>query len=402
MEGVCPAGGLRKLGPVKVLHVAPSLAYEWGGSAKVVSELTENLSKMGVETTICASKEKGHEGAVYRPRGVRVKDFAESIFANLWTGFSVSLGRALHEQIINTDIVHIHEIWHYPHFAAYRAARRQKKPYIVTVHGMLDPWCLDHKKRRKKIYAHLFQRGILETASAIHALTKQEREQISAFVVHERIVVLPNGLNVEEYDPIPPRGEIEALYPELRGKGVVVFIGRLHPKKGLDVLVHAWGKVLRNPGRMRTVPHLLIVGPGEERYRSKLVELVRWEGVAGHVTFAGMLTGKEKLAALSRADVFVLSSHSEGFSMVVLEAMLCKTPVVISPQCNFPDVGLAEGGEVVESDPEELASALVRLLNNPELRTKMGENGARLVRERFAWRGIAAEMVELYRRILGE
>jgi len=381
---------------MKVLHVVASLSPTWGGPVPVVKGITEAMAKKGLNVTLFAPVVQGGSHGVIQLEGVRVRLFRQDLLSEVWRAYSSELTKTLHREIERFDLVHIHEIWHHPHFAAYRAARKAKKPFIITVHGALEPWCLNYKALKKRIYAVLIQRRILNRAAAIHAITQEEVEHIRAFGVDSPIFTIPNGIDSEEFSELPPREELEKHYPELQGKKVVLFLGRIHPKKGLDLLARAFGQVARE----RKDVHLLIVGPDEGGYRGEVERSLVSEGVVEKATFTGMLTGKEKLAALSRADIFVLPSYSEGFSMAILEALACGLPVIITRQCHFPEVAEARAGIVIDPDSAQLAEAMIELLDNPKLREEMGNNGKRLVMERFTWDKIANQMIELYQRVL--
>ena len=381
---------------MKVLHVVASLSPTWGGPVPVVKGLTEAMAREGLNVTVFAPVVQGSLHGVVQLEGVRVRLFKQNLLSGIWRAYSSELAEALHREIERFDVVHIHEIWHHPHFVAYRAARKAKKPFIITVHGALEPWCLNYKALKKKVYAALIQRRILNGAAAIHAITQEEVKHIRAFGVNRPIFTIPNGINPEEFSELPPGEEIEKLYPELQGKKVVLFLGRIHPKKGLDLLARAFGHVARECKDA----HLLIVGPDERGYRSEVERLLTSEGVVEKVTFTGMLTGREKLAALSRADIFVLPSYSEGFSMAILEALACGLPVIITRQCHFPDVAEARAGIVIDPDSAQLARAIAKLMDDPKLREEMGNNGRRLVMDRFTWDRIVDRIIGLYQRVL--
>jgi len=381
---------------MKVLHVVASLSPTWGGPVPVVKGLTEAMAKKGLNVTVFAPVVQDSSHGVIKLEGVRVTLFKQNLLSRIWRAYSSELVKVLYREIEGFDLVHIHEIWHHPHFAAYRAARKAKKPFIITVHGALEPWCLNYKALKKRIYAVLIQRRILNGAAAIHAITQEEVEHILAFGVDSPIFTIPNGIDSEEFSELPPREELEKLYPELQGKKVVLFLGRIHPIKGLDILVRAFGQVARECKDV----HLLIVGPDEGGYRGEVERLLASEGVIEKVTFTGMLTGKEKLAALSRANICVIPSYSEVRSIVALEAMICGLPLIITRQCQFPEVAEARAGIVIDPDAVQLAEAMIELLDNPKLREEMGNNGRRLVMERFTWDKVAEQMVQLYQDVL--
>lgn len=381
---------------MKILHIVISLAPEWGGPTKVVTELTEALVKKGLEISIFAPVKKGDEVKIVRPKGVNLRLFEQGFFARWWSGYSPALAKAVAQEIDKFDLVHIHELWSYPHFMTYRTAKKIKKPYVITVHGGLEPWAINHKALKKKIYSVLVQKRILREAVALHAITNEEVKHIRAFGVDNRTIMIPNGINLKEFQTLPVRRDLEQLYPQLAGKQVLLFLGRLHPKKGLDILARAFGKVARE----RDDLCLLVVGPDSEGYRAEVVKILAAEGTLDKVVFAGMLTGHEKLAVLGGADIFVLSSYSEGFSMAVLEAMVSGLPVIITRQCHFPEVAEAEAGLVIEPEVGQLATAMEKLLDEPQLRQEMGGNGRRLVNEKFTWDKIADQMIEMYDEVL--
>jgi len=383
---------------MRVLHVVSSISPEIGGPAKLVSEMAEALVQRGIEVSVFASVKKEDERTIMKPAGVNLKLFRQSFFARWWPFYSPEYSMTIRREACMFDLIHIHELWHYPHYAAYKAAKEAQKPYIISIHGALDTWCLKYKSFKKKIYASLIQRPILRQASAIHAITAEEMRHIQAFGRSNRIVVIPNGLNPEEFRNLPPKEQLQSLYPGVRGKKVILFLGRIHPKKGLDILARAFGKITAGRDDIR----LLIIGPDTDGYQHKIEKILKREGVSDKVIFTGMLTGYGKLAALGGADLFVLPSYSEGFSMAILEAMICGIPVVITHQCHFPEVGEVKAGEIIQPDVSKLTKALIKLLDNPQLCRELGENGRRLVLKKLTLNRIAAQMVKLYTDVLRE
>lgn len=381
---------------VKALHVVASLSLEWGGPTKVVVELTEALARKGLDISIFSPVREGEEAKVIYPQGVRVRLFKQGGLSALWTSYSRELAKAAREEVPNVDLVHIHEPWHHPHFAAYRAAKRARKPYIITPHGAFDPWCLNFKPLKKRIYSALIQKRTLREAGALHAITKEEIHQIRAFGANGYIAMIPNGINSSDYRELPPREQFENSYPELVDKRVVLFLSRIHPKKGLDLLATTFGQIAEE----RNDALFVIVGPDDGGYQAQVEQMLKANGVRDKTIFTGMLTGQEKLAALSRADIFVLPSYSEGFSMAILEAMICGLPVVITHQCHFPEVDGAKAGIVIDPDSNQLAEALAKLLDDPKLREEMGANGRRLILEKYTWDKIADQMIQLYEQVL--
>lgn len=381
---------------MKILHITASMSSEWGGPTKVVAELTEKLVEKGIEITIFSPFRQGEELKVVKPKGVKLRLFHQSFIDKLWTSYSLELQRAIQKEVNNFDIIHIHEIWHYPHYIAYRAAKKAGKPYVITIHGALDPWCLNYKSFKKKIYSLLIQKRILKESNVIHAITNEEVRQIENFISNKKITMIPNGINPEDFTNLPFRKELEKLYPKLIGKKVLFFLGRIHPKKGLDLLVKVFGIITRERDDVR----LLIAGPDSDGYEAKVKQILEKERTLDKVIFTGMLKDQNKLVALGGADIFILPSYSEGFSMAILEAMISKLPVIITSQCNFPEVDEYKAGIVIEPDSKQFVEALNTLLSNSKLCKKTGENGRKLVLEKFTWNKIADKMIQVYAEII--
>lgn len=382
---------------MRVLHIVASLSSEWGGPPRVVQGLTEALARRGVEVSIFVPLRRGEENSLIYPKGVEVKTFKESLpVSRIWRVYSPAFAKALNKEIFGFDLIHIHEIWHHSHFVAYRAAKKSKKPFIITPHGALEPWCLKWKYVKKKIFAALIQKSILKEANVLHALTQREAKDIKSFVGDNKIAVIPNGISPEEFQNLPLPLEIEKKYPELTNKKVILFLGRIHPKKGLDILAEAFGKIVGN----RKDICLFVAGPDNNGYQEKIKSILAKNNVLDKVIFSGALGGKDRLAALSRADMFVLPSYSEGFSMTILEAMVCRLPVIITNQCNFPEVRENEAGLVINPSTDELVKAITKLLENSALSKEMGENGRKLVLEKFTWDKIADKMINLYKNAI--
>ncbi len=382
---------------MKVLHVLPSLSPGWGGPVAVVADLARALRQQGVTSTVFAATGRRVGGNHVPIDGTATRLFPTGPLALVWTGHSPTMARALRLAAAHHDLVHIHELWHYPGYAAARAAWKVGRPYMVTVHGGLGPVALGRKALRKSLYMATFQRRILVGAAVLQAFTEAEAGHIRQHVPGAAVAVIPNGVRPEAFDDLPVGADFPGNGGDLSGKRVVLFLGRVHPGKGLDILARAFAQV----ARQRPDARLVIAGPDEGGYSARVQSILRKGRVLDRASFTGMLTGPHRLAALARADVFVLPSYFEGFSMAVLEALACGLPVVISRQCNFPEVAQAGAGLVIDTDAGQLAQALAQLLDAaPEQRRDMGERGRRLVRERYTWDAIAARMADLYRQVV--
>jgi len=381
---------------MKILLVAENLNLKSGGPTKVVCELAEILAQKGISVAIFSPVKRKAGEQIYHSKRVDVRLFSQGCASKWWTGYSADLAKALNDEASDFDLVHIHEIWHYPHYAAAMAAEKAGKPYIVTVHGSLDPWCLGRKYFKKRIFSLFCERRILRGAAAIQSLTKKETEDIKNFGVSAPIVKIPNGIDIKEFQELPAHEDFEREHVGLRDKQVILFLSRIHVKKGLDILAKAFGHIARKRDDVR----LVIGGPDNDNYQRQVEDMLKKENVLQKTVFTGMLTGVQKLSALARADIFVLPSYSEGFSMAVLEAMACGLPVIVTDQCNFPEIIPADAGIVIRSDARQLAKALESLLNDSCLRDRIGKNAKKLISEKFTLEAIANQMIMLYEKTI--
>lgn len=377
---------------LNVLHVIPSMSPEWGGPPVVVAEITSELAQQEVYSEIVTTH--GYRvgaGQITTP-GVPIFSFETELPARLWAGYSRELFCFLDTKLVDFDLVHIHEIWHYPACAAFCAARKYKLPYLFTIHGEISDWGLRQRALKKKIYRLCILDRMLRKANALHAITNMEKHQLNKLGFETPVAVIPNGVKSVAYNSLPDPSELVQRYPKLKGKRVVLFLGRLHPKKGLDTLARSFVKVA---GYFDDVV-LLVVGPNEAGTRENMETILGSRGLLDKVVFTGLLTGKDKLAAMSCADLFVLPSHSDVLGLAVLEAMAARLPVIITDACEFPEAAANGAGLVVEINDTQVADAIVKLLSDASLRKSMGQQGRKLVDERYTWRASAIAMSKLY------
>ncbi|HJX32192.1 MAG TPA: glycosyltransferase [Thermodesulfobacteriota bacterium] len=382
---------------MKVMQVIASMDKADGGAVQVVTELTRALAKKGIGITIFAPSHDDHEGDAITIKNVEVRLFKKGFFSKHWGGYAPSLGRALRNEAAHFDLIHLHGLWYYPLYAAYRAATLNRIPYLVTVHGELAKQALQRRAFKKRIYSALIQKKILKEAHAIHALSPMEARDISRFVRNPDAVIIPNGITIEEFRGGFDSQWIKNVYPQIKDKKIILFLGRVAEEKGLETLSQAFSIMTRK----RSDVCLLIVGPDKWGYKATLEKLLKREGIMDKVIFTGMLTGDQKRSALGCANVFVLPSHSEGFGVAVLEAMLSGLPVVISRQCGFKEVEKINAGRIVDIDAMTISKTLVELLDNPRACKEMGERGKRFIEKRgYSWDSIGEKILSVYKKIV--
>jgi glycosyltransferase involved in cell wall biosynthesis len=383
---------------MKILHVIADLAPRHGGPTKLAPELCRALARRGHEVALYATDYNG-DGVQSVPLmtplmqdGFTLRYFPVG-FPRVWR-YSQPLGQALRRDIPRFDVVHIHNIYLYHTLAASRACWQSDVPYVISLHGSLDPVIRNRRRLKKGVYTFLFDRRTLERAAALVYTSQIELELAHPYLrIKTPAAVAPLGLELAEYARLPAPGGFRARYPALKDKFFILFMSRINFKKGLDLLAHGFGRLARKFPQA----HLVIAGPDNEGYGVKVKQWLADEGVLDRVTFTGMIMGEEKLAALRDADVFVLPSYSENFGIVVVEALACGLPVVISDQVNIhAEISAAGAGRVIQCDAGQVADALEAVLHDPEAASHMGQRGKELVAARYQWDAVAQEFEALY------
>jgi glycosyltransferase involved in cell wall biosynthesis len=390
---------------MNVLHVIPSMAARVGGTVTYVAESCLALNARGVTTTIFTT-DQGHAPTIRLRRRATIADLPPEarpldvhLFRSSWPYKLVNspaLGTALNERVSEFDLVHIHNLFLYPQFSAARACRRRGVPYIVSLHGALDPYLRRRGRLRKGLTDLLWQRRMLECATAIHVLTDEERRMVADITPEVPRVVVSGGVNTGRFKHLPDGGSFRARFLDEPLAPLVLYVGRISHKKGLDILIRALAEVQRRMPSSR----LAIVGPDDEGLTTMLRSVARRAGVSDRTVFTGPLFDEELKSALAACDVWVLSSHSEGFSIAVIEALAAGVPVVTSPAVNIAaEMAAAHAGLVAELTPEAFALRILEVLTDKDLCAQLRAQGPKFV-QRYDWATVGPELVRMYRTVL--
>jgi poly(glycerol-phosphate) alpha-glucosyltransferase len=296
---------------------------------------------------------------------------------------------------LSPDLAHTQGIWRYYSRATSKWSSSTRHPYLISPRGMLDQWALRRSAWKKRLAWTVFERDHLHGAACIHALCEPEAKAIRQFGLRNPICVLPNGVE------LPSLPEKVADRPGHQRKSVL-FLSRLHPKKGLSELLRGWATAVKDSRQRAADWQLTIAGTDMNGHRFELESLARELGIENDVQFVGPKFGSAKEEAYFAADAFALPSHSEGLPQAVLEAWAHGLPVLMTPGCNLPD-GFEVGAAIrVLADPRGIASGLSQLfeMTDAERRT-VGRRGRELVESRYTWPTVARQMREVYDWILG-
>lgn len=380
---------------MKVLHVIPSTAARDGGPAVAIREMTAALARAGTDVSVATTDADGPREHLAVPLGRPVRDGGVTywFFARTTPGewkLSVGLFRWLLAHAAEFDVVHVHAIFSFATLAACRTAKHAGVPYVLRPLGTLDPWSLQQKRWKKRIYYRLLERQHLTAAAAIHATSDSEREGVRLLGFGEKVRVVRLGVPVVE---VGTRGRERARPLRL------LFLSRLHPGKGIPLLLQA----LRDLRRAGTQVELTIAGSGPAPYREELEALSAALGLGPAVVrFVGHVAGETKRRLLAEADAFVLPSSHENFGIAVAEALAAGLPVVISDQVGIAaDVTAADAGRVVPLAVEPLAKAIDEIARDNVGRLRMGQNAMALARQHYSWEHAAQELQLLYGDVAG-
>ncbi len=365
------------------LHFTQSLEpLQGGGLGQAALDLHLQLLQDGFASRLISTRSEQF-GRVWPETYQYVRQGPPMLYfaPNLRTGSAKCVAQA--------DVIHGHGFYVYPNWAMGCLARRHHKPLVYHPHGMFDPWILGRSRWKKRPVHLLFENQNMRECRLWRALTNKEADQIRGLGFKAPIVVAPNGVRLEDYDLVAPAGNPPQLtLPErVRNKRCLVFMARLHPKKGLKLLLPAWaGLAERNKDW-----ELVIAGPDEGGYLATVKTLIRELGLESNTTLTGIVTGGAKLELLRRADIFILPSFSEGLPVTVLEAMTCRVPVIATRESNVPELENEGGGWLCNAGVDSIQETLSRALATSDAERKSrGQTARALVERRYTWPGIAA------------
>lgn len=385
---------------MRILHVIGTLDPAAGGPPAVVCRLASAQAASGDEVCVLCYANPPRQSAVAEAVN-RVPGFGEVRTNTVQPDRGMArltasrARRALGqwcdeaiEQAPGQALVHLHGVWEPLLKAAADVARRHHMPYVLTPHGMLDPWALQQRRLKKKLALALGYRAMIHGAAVVHALNATEAELMAPLRLRQPPAVAPNAVFLEEVPwPPPPRGAGDL--PR------VLFLGRLHAKKGLDVLIEAFAIVAAEHATVE----LVIAGPDAGAEASARAA-VRRLGLDARVQWAGSVSSAQKWSLLASATCFCLPSKQEGFSVAALEALASGVPVVLSEGCHFPEVAEAGAGLIVPRQVEAVATALSAILGDPARAADMARRGRELVETRYTWPLVAARIADIYRTAL--
>lgn len=369
---------------MRILQIVPSLEQEASGPSYSVPQLANALADRGHDVRLLSVGGQAPSVDVRCQQTRFANDWSSPrVLKHLWA--SREMKAALPALAAEADIVHAHGLWAMPNVYPARAAKRAGRPYVISPRGTLGPAALRFSAMRKRLFWLALQGGAVRSARAFHATSESEHGEIRDFGLGQPVILAPNGIELPSLSPRPAPPARTALY-----------VGRVHPKKGLENLIAAWARAAPS----HTGWSLRIVGPGDERYLDQLRRLAAQSG-APHIAFEGGVYGQDKQHAYRDADLFVMPTLNENFGMTVAEALAHATPVVCTKGAPWAGLTAHGAGWWIDHGVEPLTAALDKAMTlDRDALAEMGLAGRRWMADEFSWPAVAARMEAAYQWIL--
>jgi len=379
---------------MKILNIC---GYSWdiGGPPKIIYDHAVVQMSMGAEVTILTPISEGQK--IYAiPDGAKVVTCKRHWFAKFWAEFSPELYSWIKQHGDEYDIIHIHGVWHFAGVAPYLAGISTAK--CITTHGLLDRWTISKGYWKKYLFGLLFQKSILKKTELIQINNTDEQEDLKRFLgfQHSNVKIIPNGMNLSNFAKLPNKGIFREKFNLPTDKKIILFLSRINLKKGLDLLLPAF-KTIAN---QREDCLLVMAGP-DDGYLTETKKFISENSLQERIKLVGMLTGDDKLAAFSDADIFALPSHSEGFSIATLEALISGIPSLLSDRVGFGEaIKEKKAAHIVALNPESIVLGLDKMLDDEKYCQTLSKNGIDLVKNRYDIELVARQLYHEFEKIV--
>ena len=392
---------------MKVLHITPYYKPAWklGGPVPSISRQCEWLSRLGITVEVFTTDVAGASERLAVPLGkpqdvdgVKVTYLKSRGYWRYF--FAPELLSLLKQRIDGFNIVHLQGSFTFFQIAWALSGLRFQIPFIVSPRGSFMPNALNRgflKWAKKSVFMRLIESPVIGSSSAVHCVTDMEQEAVVRRFPSARTFVIPTGIRVSQFDELPTRGLLRKKLKLRDDDFIFLYLGRLHPHKGIDLSIRALAQAIKNGLNAE----LVLAGQAEFGSNGEWVNLAKQLGIAQHTHFIGHVSGMERLQCFADADAFLLNSYSENFGMSVVEAILTGLPVVVSDQAGTSDwVRKNHAGLVVPQDVSRISDALIDIVSDYTRHKKMILPAQQKARQEFDYRSVAASMLNQYESIL--
>lgn len=389
---------------MNILHVVPSFApcFSHGGVVNASYQIAKKQVEKGHEVTVyttdsCNKRLKFENNYNVDVDGIKVfyfKNISNTIKNKLTIDTPIRFPNYIKKTIEQFDIIHIHEHRHSLAIATHRYAKKNNIPYVLQAHGSVLPFF--QKEQLKEIFDKLWGFDILHDASKVFALSDVEKEQyLKMGIKKENIEIVPLGINLDEYKNLPGKGKFKSKQNIAENNKLILFLGRIHEIKGLDLLIKSFSTVSNENVK------LAIVG-GDYGFKDELEKLILKNNLNDKVLFPGVLTGQDKIEALVDCDIFVMPSRYESFTTSGLEAMACFKPLILTKNNHIQSWVKNNVGLVCEFDEKDLSECIKTLLNNQDLCNDFGNAGRKLIENKYDWNKVEKQIETIYDKCIRE
>ncbi len=388
---------------MKILHVTPSIAKVRGGTSQAVLDMVKALQITNVDTEIATTNDDGDNLLdVPLSKCVKYHDvpvwffqrFSPNIKPLREYAFTSELTQWLWQNISQYELVHIHALFSYPSTIAMAIARLKNVPYIVTPHGLLCEWSLQQSTHKKQTYLKLIEQANLDNSQMIHFTSEKEQQEVSLLGLQKPNCVLPLGISLPTKIS-DARQRLRQQFNIPPDEPVILFLSRLHYKKGLECLIPALSKLIHHRFTF------ILAGNGTPDYEAEIESLLLKNGLRDRTLVVGFVEGETKDILMQGSDLFVLTSYSENFAVSVLESLAVGVPVLVTPGVALASVVKQNQlGYVPDLDVTAIAQALEDYFNNTQIAQKMGEQGRQLVAEKYTLEKTALQLQQIYQTVL--
>ena len=385
---------------MKVLHICENLDDRYGGPAKSVPGLANHLEKLGIENILLSAKVYGDESNQAISTSQLDWRSYDTIFPDRLR-FMPDFKEALEHEITSNTVIHVHTLWSYPAFIGYKIAKKHKIPLVVSTRGMLYSWALEKSWVVKRIALAVFQKKMLENASAVHITEPGELNVRFNKLLAQTTCVIPNGIDLEEFSNKPESNRAKEHFDLDVNKKHILFASRIHPKKGLIHLVSSWIALAAE----HDLWDLIICGSyegvdGDFEYYEAIRAMINSAGLESRVKWTGFVAGEDRLYAFAAGDLFVLPSYSENFGNCILEALSAGLPVITTTGTPWKSIVDAGAGWQINLTQNELDITLKQALSLGSTEFLSKGIKAKSLASDFSWTRQARKMADLYIKAL--
>ncbi len=381
---------------MKILNIS-GYTWDFGGPPKIIYDHAEVQIKLGAEVTILTAISKGQ--TLYSiPEGAKVITFKRHWFAKFWAEFSPEIYHWMKENGNNYDIIHIHGLWNFASITPYLTGVKSAK--CITIHGMLDKWSIKHGYLKKKIFSLFFQKSILKNTDLIQVNNTDEEEDVFKFLgfKHPNLKIIPNGMNINNFSKIPEKGNFRKKFLIPDKTKIILFLSRINIKKGLDLLLPAFKDIIKQHPDCQ-----LVIAGSDDGYLEETKEFISKNQLKSYIKIVGMLTGEDKMSAFADADIFVLPSYSEGFSIATLEALIMGVPSLLSDRVGFGEsIKTHNAAHIVELSVDSIKKGLEKMLTDEEYCTTIAKNGVALVKNKYDIELVGKQLFTEFEKVKNE